>query len=125
MLLLQSLIPATMVASRIFLGNHYKWQHYFGALIILVSISVNMVPLISEELVDGGGSGGRHNKTLTMTSRSLVAGRWQHRGVSHHSQLRARLCGTVSYTFYAASQERSLPCTRNRHSRRSQWMCTT
>ena len=64
-LLLQSLIPATMIASRIFLGNRYRWQHYFGALIILASISVNMIPLISQELRgDGGGSSsGHHNDT--------------------------------------------------------------
>ena len=64
-LLLQSLIPATMLASRLFLGNRYKWQHCFGALVILVSITVNMLPLISRELskqnagsgTEGHGSG--------------------------------------------------------------------
>jgi hypothetical protein len=77
-LLLQSLIPATMFASRVFLGNRYKWQHYFGAFIILASISVNMIPLISQELRPSGGGGGggsssgHHNDTRAY--RDLVDG---------------------------------------------------
>ena len=45
-LLLQSSVPATMFATRFFLGHKYKWTHYVSSFIILVGISIHMIPLV-------------------------------------------------------------------------------
>ena len=55
-LLLQSAVPATMFASRFFLGHKYKWTHYIASFFVLVGLSIHMVPMIDSVVAHSSNS---------------------------------------------------------------------